>query len=248
MSDSGERVAAVGRRNFATTRWSLVSAAADSDPGQARAALTALCEIYWFPLYYFVRRQGHEASEAEDLTQGFFARLLARDDWRTLSQEHGRFRSFLLASLKHFLCNEWDRQQAAKRGGGRRPLSLDFAAADSRCTWEPAAGRTPEEEFDRQWALALLARVRTKLGEQYAAAGKAPHFEALESLLTGERAEISYRELGERLDMSEGAVKVAVHRLRRRFGELLRQEIAQTLTADDQVDDELRSLLRALQS
>lgn len=244
----GEVRGSAGAGQFATTRWSLVSAAAGGDREEAKAALATLCQTYWLPLYHFIRRQGHDAAAAEDLTQGFFAQLLARDDWGTLSREHGRFRSFLLASLKHFVCNEWDRQRAIKRGGGQRTLSLDFAAADSRCVLEPAAGRTPEEEFDRQWALALLDRVRQRLGEQYAAAGKQRQFEALEGLLTGEGVEASYRELAQQLEMTEGAVKVAVHRLRRRFGELLRQEIAETVSSETDVNDELRLLFAALQT
>lgn len=237
-----------GAGQFATTRWSLVSAAAGSDREQVRAALATLCETYWLPLYHFIRRQGHDAAAAEDLTQGFFALLLQRNDWGTLSREHGRFRSFLLASLRHLLCNEWDRQRAIKRGGGQRTLSLDFAAADSHWSLEPAAGRSPDQEFDRQWALALLDRVRQRLREQYAAAGKGQHFEALEGLLTGEAVETPYRELAQQLGMTEGAVKVAAHRLRRRFGELLRQEIAETVSSESDVDDELRHLFAALQT
>jgi RNA polymerase sigma-70 factor (ECF subfamily) len=230
---------------FATTRWSVVLAAGGTRESAARQALADLCQIYWVPLYSFLRRQGCSSADAEDLTQGFFARLLEKDGLRQADPQRGRFRSFLLASLKNFLANEHDRNRTVRRGGGRFVLAFDFAAAENRHGTEPADDRTPEDEFDRQWALALLDRVRDELRREWNQAGKAEAFANLECHLAGHR-ETSYREAARSLGTTEGAVKVAVHRLRRRFRDLLRAAVAQTVSTPDEVDDELRSLFEAL--
>jgi RNA polymerase sigma-70 factor (ECF subfamily) len=233
---------------FATTRWSVVLAAGAPHGPAAREALADLCRGYWYPLYAFLRRRGHPSADAQDLTQGFFARLLEKDALRRAEPGRGRFRSFLLASLKNFVANEHDRNEALKRGGGREVLSLsfDFAAAENRYRLDPADEHTPEADFDRRWALALLERVRSELRREWTAAGKAAVFDRLERHLTGERADVSYREQAESLGMTEGAVKTAVHRLRRRFREVLRAEIAETVATEDEIDDEVRALFDAL--
>lgn len=238
--------AAQSERHFATTRWSIVFAAQQEGTDAAETALATLCETYWFPLYGYVRRQGFQPAEAQDLTQAFFARLLEKNDLQDVGRERGKFRSFLLVSLKHFLSNQRDYRQAAKRGGGRQPLSLDFAGAEQRYLHDPADRRTPESEFNRQWALTLIDRVRATLQEQWQTAGKSEQFVRLAPYLTGVRSPATYREIGEAFGMSEGAVKVAVHRLRQRFGQLLREEIAQTVGTDDEVEDEVRQLFDAV--
>ena len=232
-------------RGFALTRWSVVISAQADDAPAAAAALEELCRAYWYPLYAFVRREGHPSHEAEDLTQEFFAQLLARDFLHGIDRGKGRFRCFLLASLRHFLANQHDLAKAQKRGGGRKILSLDAATADSRYRVEQADTLTPEKLFERQWALAVLDQVLARLQAEFQAAGKTAIYENLKEALTmGSGA--PYAELGARLGMSEGAVKVAVHRLRRRYRELLREEIAQTVAGPDEVEDEIRHLLACL--
>lgn len=242
-----QQSSAVGSgRHFATTRWSLILAAQQEGTAASETALATLCESYWYPLYSFVRRQGYQEAEAQDFTQDFFARLLEKNDLQDVGRERGKFRSFLLASLKHFLSNARDRQQAARRGGRRQILSLDFQYAEERYRHEPSDHRTPEAEFDRQWALTLLAEVREALERQWRLAGKADQFTRLSPYLTGAPAVDSYRQAGEALGMSEGAVKVAVHRLRQRFGQLLRETIAQTVGTDEEVEAEVQQLFEAL--
>ena len=230
---------------FRTTRWSVVLAAGHESSPDREEALAALCEAYWHPLYVFARRQGHNSTDAQDLTQAFFTRLLERNDFAGLRPERGRFRAFLLASMRHFLANEWDRSKAKKRGGGIRHFSIDFARGENRYLAEPADTRTPESTFDREWALALLELVHQKLCERYAHKGQANLFEKLKDLLTGSPTGESYETIAKDLEMTEGAVRVAVHRLRRRFGELLRAEIAQTVADEDEIDDEIRFLFSA---
>jgi len=237
-----------GKRHFATTRWSIVLAAGRDSSPEAKTALVTLCETYWFPLYAFVRRQGYDAQDAQDLTQGFFTRLLEKKDLRDVQRELGKFRSFLLASMKHFLMNEWDRTQAQKRGGGQRMLSVDFDEAESRLRLEPSHEQTPEVIFEKQWALTLLDRVRAVLREEFVRAHKAEQFDRLHVYLTGEKSAVTYAEVAEELRISEAAVKMAVSRLRRRFHEGLRKEIAQTVATEDEVDDEIRALIDALQT
>jgi RNA polymerase sigma-70 factor (ECF subfamily) len=235
-------------RRFATTRWSLVLAAGKRSSPQSAAALAALCETYWYPLYAYVRRCGHDADDAQDLTQAFFTRLLEKNDLATAERERGKFRWFLLTSLKHFLSNEWDRSHAQKRGGGRTPVSIDFAAAEGRNHLEPSHKLTAEKIFDRRWALSLLVQVLARLREESAQAGKSQMLELLKVFLTGEKAPVSNRELAGELMMTEGALKVAVHRLRRRYRELLRAEIGQTVADSEEIEQEIRDLFTAMSS
>jgi RNA polymerase sigma-70 factor (ECF subfamily) len=229
---------------FATTHWSLVLAARGQTPA-AREALAELCRVYWFPLYAYIRRQGHAAHEAEDLTQELFAQLLQRDDLAGLDPSRGRFRAFLLASCRHFLANQADKAQALKRGGGRTSLPLDLADADRRYAAEPGHEQTPERLFERRWALALLDQVLGRLRGHYETAGQAALFEHLKGALTGE-TDGPYAEVAVALGMTEGAVKVAAHRLRQRYRDFLREEIARTVADEAEVDDEVRTLFRAL--
>jgi DNA-directed RNA polymerase specialized sigma24 family protein len=236
-----------GGAEFATTRWSIVLAARAHGAPHAQAALENLCQTYWLPLYAYLRGVGCAPEEAEDIVQGFFARLLEKGDFAQVSPERGRFRSFLLAAVKHFLANERDRARAIRRGGGRAAFSLDVGAAESRYAAEACDRRTPETVFDRQWALTLLARVEDRLRGEFASAGKAERFAQLHPLLSGESGR-SYGEAAAALGLTENAVMVAVHRLRQRFRELLREEIAQTLSGPEQIDDEIRDLFAALQT
>ncbi len=233
-------------REFATTRWSIVLAAKAGSTEADGGALAELCRAYWYPLYAFVRRQGHEPHDAQDLTQEFFARLLGKHWLDGVERSRGRFRSWLLAAMKHFLANEWDKSRARKRGSGQAPLSLDATDAESRYAHEPADYATADKLYDRRWALTLLDQVLALLRDEMAAAGKLAQFEALKFSLTGEKC--AYTEVGSTLGMSEGAVKVAVHRLRERYRDLIRAEIAETVATPDEVDDELRHLLAALSS
>jgi RNA polymerase sigma factor (sigma-70 family) len=239
-----------GRRDaagFAATRWTLVLAAAGGeDEPRAAEAMAELCRIYWYPLYAYIRRRGHPSHEAEDLTQEFFLRLLAKDDLADVDRRKGKFRAFLLAALKHFLANQWDRSQAQKHGGGQRILSLDALGAESRYHLEPADNLTPERLFERQWALTVLERVLARLQAEFAADGKSALFEGLKSFLTDGRPAASYAEAAAALQMSEGAVKVAVHRVRRRYRQLLKEEIAHTVADPAEIDDEIRYLLSCL--
>lgn len=231
---------------FVTTRWTMVLAAGrQSSPDSARA-LGELCRVYWYPLYAYVRRKGHTREDAEDLTQAFFARFLEKNPLDGVAAERGRFRAFLLASMKHFLANEWDRSRAQKRGGGVANLSLDWEDADHRYHMDPADPVNPETLFDREWALALLDRVLGRLCEECAGEGKASLFEATKGFLTGGTGDSGYADVGRQLGMEEGAVRVAVHRLRKRYRLLLREEIAQTLADPSTVEEELKSLREAL--
>jgi RNA polymerase sigma factor (sigma-70 family) len=236
--------------HFATTRWSLVVSAGDRGSPQSATALATLCETYWYPLYAFVRRRGRNADDAQDLVQAFFARLLEKNDLAAAERDRGRFRSFLLASLKHFLANEWDRQRAQKRGGGQQLLSIDFGTAEERYHVEPSHELTAEKVFERRWAMVLLANVLARLREEFVQGGKCDMFERLKVFLTGQQRALTYGQLGAELTMSEGAVKVAVHRLRKRYRELLRKEIGQTLAdpAPEEVDQEIRDLFAAISS
>jgi RNA polymerase sigma factor (sigma-70 family) len=239
-----ERLPARGDR-FATTHWSMVLSAGGSHSLAASRALAALCECYWFPLYAFVRRAGHSAEDAQDLTQEFFARLLAQRFLRNVDRQKGKFRSFLLGALKHFLADQWDRAHAQKRGGTQTVVSFDSLDAETRYRLEPAVDLTPEKMFEKQWALSLLEQVLSRLHAEMAAGGKSALFEALKDTLTGVRS-TSYATIGAELDMTEGAVKVAAHRMRRRYRDLLREEIAQTVASSDEIRDEIRYLLSCL--
>jgi RNA polymerase sigma-70 factor (ECF subfamily) len=235
------------RRRFATTRWSQVLAAGQSQTGDSREALSRLCESYWYPLYAYVRRWGYDAEQAQDLTQEFFARLLEKHYLQAADPSRGRFRSFLLAALKHFLSNERDRAGAIKRGGRTVVVSLEMENAEGRYSLEPPDCETPESIYERRWALTLLERTLARLAREAQAAGKHALFGRLEGYLTGEQDSLPYSRLAADLGMSEGAVKVAVHRLRRRFGTLLRGEIGETVSTPAEVDDEIRELFRALE-
>ena len=232
--------------SFATTHWSLVLAAGKGAPADAQEALAALCETYWYPLYAYVRRQGHQPDDAQDLTQAFFARLLEKHYLQSADPERGRFRSFLLTAFKRFLSKERDRERAKRRGGGRKLLPLDFEAGERRYSLEPAHEATAEKIYEQRWALTLLDRVFVRLRDESDRAGKREGFNRLKVYLTGEAGTPSHQEAAARLAMTEGAVKVAVHRLRRRYRELLRDEIAQTLADPREVEDEIRALFAAL--
>jgi RNA polymerase sigma factor (sigma-70 family) len=235
-------------RGFQTTQWSLVLRAGRREDRDADAALGELCQRYWYPLYVYVRRHMADAHEAQDLTQDFFARLQEKNYLLVADPRRGRFRSFLLATLKHFLGHQRDRAKAQKRGGRRTLLSLDFQSAESRYHLEPAHELTPERLFERRWALALLEHVLTRLREEQAAGGKPRLFERLKEFLTRGKSSQSYQQVADELAMTEGAVKVAVHRLRRRYRELLEEEIAQTVAGPEEIEDERRALLAAVRA
>jgi len=232
--------------HFPSTRWSLVLLAGDPNAHLARESLAELCGAYWYPLYAYVRRRGYGPEQAQDLTQDFFARALEKGLLGEADPSRGRFRSFLRTVCAHFLANRRDWDQAVKRGGGRAVLPIDSVDAEGRYARELADGLTPERIFDRTWALTLLGRVLEQLGREYDEAGKAATFEALRAVLAGDPDVSSYAAAGARLGTSEGAARVAAHRLRRRYGELLRQEIAATLAEPADIDDEIRDLFAAL--
>ena len=233
---------------FATTHWSLVLAAGKGASPHAREALAALCATYWYPLYAYVRRQGHQPDDAQDLTQAFFARLLEKHYLQSADPERGRFRSFLLTAFKRFLSKERDRERAKRRGGGMKLLPLDFEAGERRYSLEPAHEATAEKIYEQRWALALLDRVVARLRDEFDRAGKQKAFDRLKVYLTGEAGAPGYQQAAAELGMTEGAVKVAVHRLRRRYRDLVREEIAQTVAGPEDVDEELQHLFAALHS
>lgn len=230
---------------FHTTHWTAVLNA-DGESTRGREALSHLCTTYWFPLYSYVRRSGHSQEDAQDLTQEFFARLLSRDYLKAADPDKGKFRSFLLIVLKRFMANEWDKANRLKRGGGRRVLSLEAEDTEGRYLCEPIEELSPEKLYDRQWAAALLAEVMERLAAEFDSQGKAPLFEALKPFLSGDDEDVSYAEISKRTGMSEGALRVAAHRLRQRYRELLRLEIANTVSSPAAVDDEIRELFSAL--
>jgi RNA polymerase sigma-70 factor (ECF subfamily) len=230
---------------FVTTHWSVVLTAGRSDTTRAQDALSKLCQTYWHPLYAYVRRLGNSPPDAQDLTQEFFTRLLQKHYLAAADEHRGRFRSFLLAALKHFLANEWDKAGAQKRGGGQIPLSIDFGPAETSCRFEPV-DTTADKIYERRWALTLLEQVLGRLREEYVRAGREKLFDQLKPTLTEASRTVRYAEMGARLGLSEGAVKVAVHRLRLRYREVLRAEIADTVASPEEVEDELRNLFTAL--
>jgi RNA polymerase sigma-70 factor (ECF subfamily) len=234
------------RGQFATTQWSLILSAADQSSPRWQQSLSQLCQLYWYPLYAFVRRQGCTASEAEDLTQEFFLRVLEKGYLDAAGPEKGKFRTFLLVCLRRFLANEHDRQTAQKRGGGNRVLSIDFAVAESHYQLEPADPATPQRVFERRWALALLDLVMRRLQSEYAESGKAALFDRLKVFLVCDEAPARYSDLERELNVSASALKVAVHRMRRRYGQLLSAEIARTLDAKTSVQEEINALITAL--
>jgi RNA polymerase sigma factor (sigma-70 family) len=233
-----------GASQFPTTRWTLVVAAGDPHRKDARSALVSLCEHYWYPLYAYLRRRGYPADRAQDLTQEFFIRLLEGRYLDRADPEKGRFRSFLLTSLKFFVADEEDRHRALKRGGGAL-LSLEFSSGEERYQREPAHDETPERIFERRWALSLLDRVVERLRNEFVHHGRPEHFERLKVFLLG-HSDAPYATLASEMKTSEGALKVAIHRLRKRYRELLRQEIADTVTDPAEVESELRFLAAVL--
>lgn len=226
---------------FATTQWSVVLTARDGSAPEARAALAELCEAYWYPIYAFVQTSGFDPEDAKDVTQAFFARLLETDFLDNVRPEAGRFRSFLLASVKHFMANEWDRRKAQKRGGHLRRMSLDESP-----TGRPSDHLSPEDLFERKWAQALRERALGALQAEWADHGKSEQFSLYQGFLTGVEPRYSYRELAARLRLSSGAVRVTVHRLRQRYAKLLREEIARTVRDASDIDAELRYVLGVL--
>jgi RNA polymerase sigma-70 factor (ECF subfamily) len=237
---------AKGSGLFTTTHWSVVLAAGRADSPAAAQALEQLCRIYWYPLYVFVRRQGHEAHDAEDLTQEFLARFLAKEYFGRANPALGRFRNYLLACLKHFLSEQWRQSGRLKRGGGQTIVSWDGQTAEEHYQSEPADPMTPEKVYERRWALTLLEQALTRLGEEQSVAGKGEVFAQLKDYLWGEGSGTGYVEVAARLDLTEGALKVAVHRLRHRYRELLREEVAQTVAAVHEIDEELRYLVSVI--
>lgn len=232
---------------FASTHWSVVLAAAKTQSPEAQAALEKLCVAYWYPLYAYLRRRGHSPAEAEDLTQEFFAtRVVTKRIFQGADPGAGRFRSWLLTSLQNLVKNEWEKQQAAKRGGNQPHLPLDFDSAEGRYLAEPAHDLTPEKLYDRAWALTVVELVVAKLREKYQCEDKSAFFDELKMFLPGEQSTRSYAEVATRLGRSEDAVKMAVSRLRRDYGQLLRSEIERTLSNPGSAEEELRCLFAAL--
>jgi RNA polymerase sigma-70 factor (ECF subfamily) len=230
---------------FATTRWTVVLAAGRPNAPQATVALEELCRTYWYPLYVYVRRQTATREDAEDLTQAFFARFLEKNYLEGVSSDKGKFRAFLLASLKHFLANEWDRANRQKRGGGVANLSLDWQDADTRYQINPADNLSPDKLYDRAWAVTLLGRVIGRLRSECEAEGKGRMFEQLKPFLTAEKNAIPYAQAAAALGFTDGAVRVTVHRLRRQYRTLLREEITQTLADPTKAEEEMKALMNA---
>jgi RNA polymerase sigma-70 factor (ECF subfamily) len=224
----------------------VILAAGRSSSPRHEPALGTLCQTYWFPLYAYLRRQGYDAHAAADYTQAFFAQMLDKDYLKKVKPKGGKFRSFLLTALKHFVANERARATAKKRGGGRAVLSLDFENAESQYALEPAADLSPEKLFEKSWALTVLERTMGRLEAEMAERGKQELFGHLRAYLAADPSSVPYSEVAGKLDMTEGAVRVAVHRLRKRCGQLLRDEIAQTVVGEQQIDDEIRGLFSAL--
>ena len=235
-------------REFATTHWSVILLAGGAASEQADTALEHLCRAYWYPLYAYVRRQGHDAHDAQDLTQDFFARFLERKHLRLADPGRGRFRTFLLCSLKHFLINEWEKSKAAKRGGAHTIVSWDEQTAEGRYLAEPVDGLTPESIYEKRWAVTLLEKVLARLREKYTTEQKSPLFDALKPYVWGDTITEGYDVLAVRLGISVGALRVAMHRLRESYRELLRDEVSRTVASPAEVDEELRHLVAALRN
>jgi RNA polymerase sigma-70 factor (ECF subfamily) len=238
-----------GDASFRTTQWGIVIAASAPKTEVARAALTVLCDTYWYPLYAYIRRRGYPVEEAEDLTQAFFAKLLEeKATFKRADPERGKFRSYLLGALGHFLSDEMDKERALKRGGGKRVVKLDVGGAEGRLEKEAVHSRSPEWHFDREWGLTVLQLGLDRLKLRYAAEGKEELFEQLHPYLSRDASPPAHRELASALKMTDGATKVALHRLRKRYGECVRKEIARTLGASAGVEDEVRHLFDVLRS
>jgi RNA polymerase sigma-70 factor (ECF subfamily) len=239
-------VSAVGRDEFETTHWSIVLAAGERERPEASAALGRLCQTYWYPLYAYVRRRVADRHEAQDFTQAFFARLLEQRTIEDADPQRGRFRAFLLTACKRFLINEWHKGRAAKRGGNQRPLSLDFESGESKLGMVAVDSLTAEQVYERQWAITLMERVMERLRAEYAARERLQHFEVLKQFLAGSPQRAGYHEAARTLGVSEATAKVAAHRMRKRYRELLRAEIGQTVKSPQDIDNEIRDLFGAL--
>ncbi|HRY51974.1 MAG TPA: sigma-70 family RNA polymerase sigma factor [Candidatus Paceibacterota bacterium] len=248
MAPSGKESekAETQRGVFATTHWSVVLAAGDSESPLAAEALEKLCRTYWYPLYVYVRRRGYEAPDAQDLTQDFFYRLLDRDWLAQVDRRKGKFRSFLLVAMNHFLANEWDRAKTVKRGGRIFFQAYQDDAYEERFQEDASGERSPEQLYEQHWALALLETVLVRLREEATTTGRLEQFNELKGFLTGEKRSMTYADLAAKLSATEAALKMAVQRLRRRYGELLREEIANTVADPNDVEDELRHLMTVL--
>ena len=231
---------------FPSTHWSVVLAAHADNPARARDALEKLCTVYWYPLYAFLRRRGHQPADAEDLVQGFIAHLLDRQFFQVADPDKGRFRSYLLASLNHFVADAADRAGRLKRGNGQPLLSLDAGVAERRYAREPAGDGNPEQLFERRWALTLLDTVLQRLETEAAESGRTNLFRQIKGVLLGDRSGVTYAELAPQLGMSEAALTMTVHRLRRRYRELVREEIAHTVSRPVEIEEEMRHLFRVL--
>jgi len=231
---------------FPSTHWSVVLAAQADNPARARAALEQLCSVYWYPLYAYLRRRGHQPPDAEDLVQGFIAHLLERQFFQVADPDKGRFRSYLLASLNHFVADVADRNGRQKRGDGKPLLSLDAVTAERRYAQEPADPSNPEQLFERRWALTLLDTVLHRLEMEATESGRADLFRQLKGVLLGERGGVPYAKLAPQLGLSEAALTMTVHRLRRRYRELIRDEIAHTVSRPVEIEEEMRHLFQIL--
>jgi RNA polymerase sigma-70 factor (ECF subfamily) len=231
---------------FTTTHWTVVLKAGETDSPSATQALDQLCRTYWYPLYAFVRRKGHSSHDAQDLTQAFFARLLEKNYVAQADRERGRFRTYLLAALTHFLADEWDKAQRLKRGGGQAIISFDAALAEERYRLEPIDQLDAAKLYERRWVTTIFDHVLARLEQEFCDSGKAALFEALKSSLLAEDVRLTYAELGMQLGLTEDAIKQAVHRMRRRYRELFREEIAQTVAGPAELEDELKHLFSLL--
>ena len=243
--DFSGATAATGRR-FDTTHWSVITLAGDARSPQSAAALEKLCRTYWPPLYAFIRRQGHTEEDAQDLTQEFFARLLERNEFESVDPRKGKFRTFLLAALTHFLSNQRDRDRAAKRGGGQKIISLDEIKSEQLRHLEPASDLSPDKLFDARWAMTVLEQALTELRCELSANGKSAHFDELKGFLTADPGNRDYSVAATRLGATPQSVAVTVYRLRQRYRELVRAEVAHTVCSPLEVDEEMRHLLEAL--
>ena len=243
MAGGDHQDPSTGAAAFATTHWSVVLAAGGEPSAPAAEALETLCRSYWQPLYVYARRRGYGLEDAQDLTQQFLARFVRNHSFRLADPARGRFRTFLLKSLQNFLADDWRRAHRLKRGGDMTVISLDGPAAETNCALELAETMTPERAFERRWAMTLLAQVLERMGEDYRRAGKGRLFDALKEHLWGTDGAPTYAQVGQDLDLSEGALRVAVHRLREHYRERLRAEVAQTVSHPAEVDEELRHLI-----
>jgi RNA polymerase sigma-70 factor (ECF subfamily) len=243
--DAAGRSTRAGAGVFATTHWSVVYSAMGEAEGDSAEALAQLCQSYWYPLYAYGRRMGQSPADAEDLTQGFFAKLLEKDYLRSAAREKGRFRTFLLTAFKRYMANEWDREHAGKRGGFTPRVSIDQAAAEERFSGEPRHAVQPDVLFDRHWAMALLDRTMRRLEEEYAGSGRAALFQHLQRCLAQEEAALRYQDIARELGTTEAGVKMAMQRFRARYRELLREEIAQTVASAEDLEAEMRHLFAA---